>query len=150
MNRWSFLMLSIIWSAQSQAFMGDMNFLYLPSEFVVQRMDYCRIYFPEQSSKYEAAKKDWLARNKKNESALQEALRNSGCKNGECTGEAKPEEYRADILTKRARESLKQDMLELAKANEEKANALCKEALELLGDTLNLAELIKMFRRVEK
>ena len=150
MKRWSFLMLSIIWSAPGQAFMGNMDFLYLPREFVAQRTDYCRIYFPEQSSIYQAAQKEWLARNGKNESALQETLRNSDCKNGGCEGEAISEAYRADILKKRALKSLKADMLELAKASEKEAAALCKETLELLGDTLNLAELTKVFRRDEK
>ena len=154
MKRWSFLMLGIIWSAQSQAFMGnfmsDMNFLYLPSEFVVQRTDYCRIYFPDQSSIYQAAQKDWLAQNGKKESALQETLRNSDCKSGGCEGGAVSEAYRADILKKRALKSLKLDMLKLAKASEKEAAELCKETLELLGDTLNLAELTKVFRRDEK
>lgn len=150
MNQWIYFLVGVFLSFPSHAFLGDMNFLYLPSDFVSQRADYCRIYFPEQAPTYQTANNAWLMRNKANETTLQEVLRDSGCKGGDCAIDAASTEARADILKARAQKSLKQDMLLLAKADEKKAAALCKETLEIMeGDTLDLAGLAKTFQRKE-
>lgn len=154
MKRWGLFTLGAIWSAQSLAFLGDMDFLYLPSEFVAQRTEYCRLYFPEQLARYDAGQKKWLDRNGKNENALQKTLRNYGCNTGKCKdaeGVATTEEQRTEILVKRARASLKKDMLNLAKADEKKAVELCKETLDIIeGDTLDLADLTEVFQKDRK
>jgi|GEM_PF-4029204 len=154
MKYWIFFALNIALLIPGHAFsfsMANMDFLYLPGEFVSQRTDFCRLYFPEQSSQYKAARLSWLAKNEKREGAFQKVLRDTGCDDGQCEGEAKSEKYRADMLKKRATGSLKRDMLELSKAGEEQATTLCKETLELLeSDTLNLDALASMFQRKEK
>ena len=132
--------------------MDDLDSLYLPSVFVKQRVDFCSLYFPEQLARYDAARKQWFALNSKNEPGFQKALRDLACEhNPQCKdaeGAVISEDKSKELLEMRAQKSLKKDMLSLAKADEKKAEDLCKETLELLeGDTLDLTELTAVFQK---